>query len=87
MVVQARLAPETETELECSMSDSQVVNAAKSEALELLYADAAGIGICIECWAIHYGGVEPDAANYRCEVCGLLGVWGLEEALIAGFLD
>lgn len=38
-------------------------------------------GFCVECGA-EAGGVEPDARRYRCEACGLPGVYGAEELLI-----
>ena len=27
-------------------------------------------GICLSCKEIAYGGIEPDAENYECQVCG-----------------
>lgn len=41
------------------------------------------IGFCINCNAEAYG-VEPDAHEYTCEVCGEDKVYGAEELLIMG---
>jgi hypothetical protein len=43
-------------------------------------------GFCIECGDEAYG-VEPDARHYRCESCGALAVFGVEELLIRGLLQ
>ena len=43
-------------------------------------------GACIRCGAEAYG-VEPDARKYECENCGELGVYGLEELLIMGYVN
>lgn len=38
-------------------------------------------GFCIVCKEVtNYGGVEPDARNYKCEQCGEMMVFGMEEA-------
>jgi len=37
-------------------------------------------GFCLECGAEH-SGIEPDARNYTCEVCGKPAVHGAEECL------
>jgi hypothetical protein len=39
-------------------------------------------GICICCGA-DAEGVEPDAREYECEVCGEPGVYGAEELLLS----
>ena len=41
-------------------------------------------GVCIACGEIHYDGIEPDAQDYKCEVCGEFKVMGIEEALLMG---
>ena len=41
-------------------------------------------GICLICGEICYGGVEPDARGYPCEVCETNTVVGLQEALLMG---
>ena len=38
-------------------------------------------GYCLKCHSEAYG-VEPDARRYKCEECGALGVYGIEELLI-----
>jgi hypothetical protein len=43
-------------------------------------------GFCIECRDEAYG-VEPDARRYRCESCGALAVYGVEELLIRGLIE
>ena len=48
--------------------------------------DEAVNGICLSCGEIQYGGVEPDARNYPCEACGEKEVYGLEEALLMGWI-
>ena len=44
------------------------------------------IGYCLACGAEHYG-VEPDAREYRCDVCGEFQVYGLEELFVMGMVD
>lgn len=44
-----------------------------------------GLGICIECEERAYG-VEPDAREYPCESCDELAVYGMEEAILMGFV-
>lgn len=43
-------------------------------------------GICLACGDVVHG-VEPDARNRECEVCGARKVFGLEEAVIMGAID
>ena len=43
-------------------------------------------GFCIECGAISYGGVEPDALNYKCDECGERKVVGMETAILYGWV-
>jgi hypothetical protein len=38
-------------------------------------------GFCLHCGAVAEG-VEPDAQEYECEVCGESGVYGAEEILM-----
>jgi hypothetical protein len=40
-------------------------------------------GFCLHCGAEAFG-VEPDARNYECEVCGKPRVFGAEELLVMG---
>lgn len=44
------------------------------------------MGVCLACEELQ-SGCEPDAENYKCECCGELKVFGLEEALIMGEID
>jgi hypothetical protein len=44
-------------------------------------------GICSDCGSWSCGGVEPDAENYKCEVCDKTCVFGAEQALIMGIVD
>lgn len=44
-------------------------------------------GICLACGEWTCGGVEPDASNYKCEMCDSTSVMGCEEALMQGYLD
>jgi hypothetical protein len=39
-------------------------------------------GICLNCGARKYGGIEPDARGYVCDDCGKKAVVGIEEALL-----
>lgn len=39
------------------------------------------VGFCIACGDETYG-VEPDARNYECPVCGAAKVFGAEETLL-----
>lgn len=50
---------------------------------ELLEHIDSDDGYCTHCksW-IAGGGVEPDACNYKCEVCGNNTVFGAEECMI-----
>jgi hypothetical protein len=41
-------------------------------------------GFCTHCGAEALG-VEPDARNYECEVCGKTEVFGAEELMIMGY--
>jgi len=43
-------------------------------------------GLCDTCGNVQ-GGVEPDAANYKCEACGELDVQGADEYLICGNVE
>lgn len=43
-------------------------------------------GACLACGEIHHG-IEPDARNYECEVCGENQVFGLEELLLMGKIE
>ena len=48
---------------------------------------AGNVGVCISCGEFASDGVEPDARKYHCEACGQDTVYGLEEALLMGFID
>jgi len=39
------------------------------------------LGMCTQCGSVA-DGVEPDAREYRCNVCGLSAVFGLEQYLL-----
>ena len=44
-------------------------------------------GVCLACGEIdEYAGCEPDAEDYECPSCGECRLWGLEQALVAGYL-
>lgn len=45
------------------------------------------MGYCTACDDITTECVEPDAEGYTCEVCGEACVMGLEDALIAGYVQ
>lgn len=45
-------------------------------------------GYCVNCQDItNIGGVEGDAENYPCEMCGQNEVYGIEQALLLGLLE
>ena len=54
------------------------------EDIEAAMADMSGF--CIECGAGR-DCCEPDARNYRCEVCGADAVFGAEELILMGRVD
>ncbi len=41
------------------------------------------LGFCLECGEEAHG-VEPDACEYECELCGAMRVYGAEEILLMG---
>ena len=43
-------------------------------------------GFCASCGAVTNSGVEPDARRLACESCGAETVYGMEEALVMGFV-
>ena len=43
--------------------------------------DMESRGYCLECHEEAYG-VEPDAARYRCELCGASQVYGVEQIMV-----
>jgi len=43
-------------------------------------------GVCVRC-GNPQGPVEPDARNYRCEACGELAVYGIEQAVLEGLVE
>lgn len=54
------------------------------EAFQLHVEDYGGY--CLHCGAEAFG-CEPDARNYRCDLCGRDEVFGAEEALIMGRVE
>ena len=51
-----------------------------------LYRDEYA-GFCRICWDItNECGVEPDAERYDCDWCGHKGVYGIEQALMYGWI-
>lgn len=44
------------------------------------------LGVCLACGEIAEG-VEPDARGYECDCCEKKKVYGLEEAVLMGFVD
>lgn len=44
------------------------------------------IGFCIVCGEEH-DGIESDAREYPCEVCGTDSVYGAEEILLMGMVE
>lgn len=53
------------------------------EAVERQHFGLDNPGFCLACGA-EVEGVEPDAREYECEVCGEDAVYGAEEILIMG---
>jgi len=44
-------------------------------------------GYCSSCDEVtNWGGVEPDARKYQCEVCEKMTVYGMEESILMGFI-
>lgn len=52
-------------------------------AVERSHSSLDNPGFCLACGA-ETDGVEPDARNYECDVCGENKVFGAEEILIGG---
>ena len=53
----------------------------------LAHSDAMD-GFCTTCNAVtRDGDTEPDARRYECPVCGELTVYGVEEALMRGYIE
>lgn len=42
-------------------------------------------GFCLNCGEEQFGGVEPDARNYKCDSCGERQVFGAQEILMMGY--
>lgn len=57
-----------------------------TEAEFATYAEDA-TGVCIACGELHDSPVEPDAENYECYGCGAHKVCGVEQALVAGYIE
>jgi hypothetical protein len=55
----------------------------ETELRHALFSD--NLGFCLECGA-ETDGIEPDARKYRCDECGMLMVYGLEELLMMGLV-
>jgi hypothetical protein len=53
---------------------------------DYLDADNNMVGQCAACHA-RQGNCEPDASNYRCECCGALQVYGMEELAMMGEIE
>ena len=53
------------------------------EMAEASMMDLENLGICIACGEEHYN-CEPDARKYKCEECGEMKVYGLEELVLMG---
>ena len=51
------------------------------EAVERAQMSLDNPGFCLACGEEAFG-VEPDAREYECEVCGFHGVFGAEEILV-----
>jgi hypothetical protein len=47
--------------------------------------DGDNTGFCLACGA-DADGCEPDARQYKCDTCGAMKVYGLEELLMMGLL-
>jgi predicted RNA-binding Zn-ribbon protein involved in translation (DUF1610 family) len=54
------------------------------EQIEPMVADNGGF--CTSCGAEVYG-IEPDAREYSCEVCGKPTVYGAEELILMGLVS
>lgn len=54
---------------------------------EYLYARDNYVGVCRSCGEETEGGVEPDARGYKCEYCEKNAVYGIEEALMMGYVS
>lgn len=50
---------------------------------EFLEDHDENIGICLLCGETQ-SGCEPNARRYKCEACGAMKVYGLDEALLMG---
>lgn len=53
----------------------------RDEVIEAVESGELGIGFCAKCCTEHCG-VEPDARNCVCDVCGQKTVFGAEELLL-----
>jgi hypothetical protein len=56
------------------------------EMFEIEDAISDNTGFCSYCEDFTNDGVEPDAQEYECEVCGQDTVYGAEEALLRGLI-
>ena len=52
--------------------------------LEAMLEEDSNSGFCLSCGTEAEGGIEPDARNYKCPVCGDMEVYGAEEILMMG---
>jgi hypothetical protein len=58
-----------------SITPERVTDAVKESMFDL-----SNPGFCVDC-GDDTDGVEPDARNYKCHVCGHMSVFGAEELL------
>jgi len=49
-------------------------------------ANDGTLGVCLACGNVQ-NGCEPDARKYKCEDCGEMEVYGIEEAVMMGAVD
>lgn len=50
------------------------------------FADCTNIGVCLACGE-DAPSVEPDAAKYKCDMCGANEVYGVEEVMMRGLVS
>lgn len=44
-------------------------------------------GICLKCWTVRHGNTEPDASGYECDYCGASAVEGIDNIVLAGWIQ
>ena len=69
------------------MTDSKAYAVAESRADEILEMAESGEygGICVECGAVAWCGVDPDSRGQECESCGEMAVYGAQELMLYAF--